>query len=193
MNIAEYFSLLGLKPGASVSDIKKAYRIKALQYHPDRNHAPGAAEMFVRISEAYQYLLNVSPQSGVTDAEREKAYAAWVEYRREKAKREAESFARSSYAEFRKSELYKSSQSIDGRMVVFGFALSVFILVYTVYGYTYRIAQATCEKEMPSFPLMLLSLSVGIVFFIVTLLYFLAWKADKKREKDGKTNNVVGR
>uniref|UniRef100_A0A6C0HHU4 J domain-containing protein n=1 Tax=viral metagenome TaxID=1070528 RepID=A0A6C0HHU4_9ZZZZ len=37
--------------------IKKYYRIKALQYHPDKNKDPGAAANFMEIKEAYDYLL----------------------------------------------------------------------------------------------------------------------------------------
>jgi len=186
MNIEEYYSLLGLKPGASISDIKKAYRAKALLYHPDRNQSQGAAEMFVRLSEAYQYLVNNQFSTRVTDAEREKAYAAWVDYRRKQAKEQAENYARASYAEFRKSDLFKSTQAIDGNMLVFGFLLSVMIICYSIYGYIYRVANATSEKEMPSLPLMLLSIAAGVIFLIVTTLYFLAWRADRKKEKTGK-------
>jgi hypothetical protein len=37
--------------------IKKHYRIKALQYHPDKNSDPGAADKFLEIKDAYDYLL----------------------------------------------------------------------------------------------------------------------------------------
>jgi hypothetical protein len=37
--------------------IKRQYRIKALQFHPDKNKAPDAAEQFHAIHAAYEYLL----------------------------------------------------------------------------------------------------------------------------------------
>ena len=33
----DYYKDLGLNPGASIEEVKIAYRNKAMQYHPDRN------------------------------------------------------------------------------------------------------------------------------------------------------------
>ncbi|HNX66266.1 MAG TPA: J domain-containing protein [Bacteroidales bacterium] len=188
VNVNEYYALLGLKPGASPGEIKKAYRRKVMQYHPDRNPDPGASTLFIRITEAYQYLISAPVQSRITDEEREKYYASWVNYRREEAKRKAEAYARESYIQFRNSDLYKSTYYIDPRMIWFGLGLSVFIIVYTIIGYSYRVSIATCANEMPSIALMILSLAIGLVFLTVTVLYFLAWKADKKKaSSDRKT------
>ncbi|XP_019707516.1 dnaJ protein ERDJ2 isoform X2 [Elaeis guineensis] len=53
----EPFSILGLEPGASESDIKKAYRRLSILYHPDKNPDPEAHKYFVEfISKAYQAL-----------------------------------------------------------------------------------------------------------------------------------------
>lgn len=57
----KYYEILGLKPGCSKSDIKKAYRKLAMQYHPDKNQGDASAEeTFKKVSEAYQMLMDPS-------------------------------------------------------------------------------------------------------------------------------------
>ncbi|KAI6699108.1 hypothetical protein NL676_019227 [Syzygium grande] len=57
IQVFEPFSILGLEPGASDSEIKKAYRRLSIQYHPDKNPDPEANKFFVEyISKAYQAL-----------------------------------------------------------------------------------------------------------------------------------------
>lgn len=53
----DYYEVLGVDKNASLDDIKKAYRKKAIQYHPDKN--PGnkeAEEKFKEAAEAYSVL-----------------------------------------------------------------------------------------------------------------------------------------
>jgi len=48
------YEILGLVQGASDDDVKKAFRKLALQYHPDKNKDPDAAEKFKEIAKAYE-------------------------------------------------------------------------------------------------------------------------------------------
>ena len=52
----DYYRELGLRRGASASEIKAKYRELAKKYHPDKNPNPTAAAKFQRVAEAYETL-----------------------------------------------------------------------------------------------------------------------------------------
>src|ERR687897_564688 len=55
----DLYAVLGLAPGASIADIKRAYRRLARRYHPGINPGDRAAEaLFHRITEAYETLVD---------------------------------------------------------------------------------------------------------------------------------------
>ncbi|HOO83266.1 MAG TPA: molecular chaperone DnaJ [Prolixibacteraceae bacterium] len=59
MSKRDYYEVLGVNKNASADEIKKAYRKKAIQFHPDKN--PGdkeAEEKFKEAAEAYEVLSN---------------------------------------------------------------------------------------------------------------------------------------
>lgn len=57
MATTDYYEVLGASRGASDDELKKAYRKKAVKYHPDKNPDDAAAEAkFKEISEAYDVL-----------------------------------------------------------------------------------------------------------------------------------------
>lgn len=55
-NCKDYYEILGVAKNASDVEIKKQYRKLALQFHPDKNKTPGAAEAFKAIGNAFAVL-----------------------------------------------------------------------------------------------------------------------------------------
>ncbi|MFN4763280.1 molecular chaperone DnaJ [Gillisia sp. Q332] len=55
----DYYEILGISKGATTAEIKKAYRKKAIEFHPDKNEGDAhAEEMFKKAAEAYEILGN---------------------------------------------------------------------------------------------------------------------------------------
>jgi hypothetical protein len=52
----DYYQILGVQYSAHAADIKRAYRMLAVRYHPDKNPDPQAEVLFKEINEAYDVL-----------------------------------------------------------------------------------------------------------------------------------------
>jgi molecular chaperone DnaJ len=60
----DYYSVLGISRDAGESEIKRAYRKLAMEYHPDRNNGdPQAEARFKEVTEAYEILRDPQKRS----------------------------------------------------------------------------------------------------------------------------------
>lgn len=80
----EYLEVLGLAPGASKTEIKRAFRSLSKQYHPDLNKNADAQERFIAIHEAYKFLTSVgpSPNNERVSYDYDPKKAAYAEWRK---------------------------------------------------------------------------------------------------------------
>lgn len=68
-----YFDVLGLPINADQQQIKKQYRKLAMRLHPDKNPSPEAKSLFIKITEAYNYLsAQTSNQPGLISDRKKK-------------------------------------------------------------------------------------------------------------------------
>lgn len=72
-----HYETLGIKPTSDAKEIRAAYRRLVLVHHPDRSKDPKSADLFIKITEAYEAL---------SDPARRTAYDALLKRREERAK-----------------------------------------------------------------------------------------------------------
>jgi len=68
--MTDHYATLGLGSAATLADIKKAFRQKASQCHPDRNTAPDAPARFRAVQEAYDVLSDADKRQAYDDNRR---------------------------------------------------------------------------------------------------------------------------
>ena len=183
MTLSDYYQVLGLPSGSSTDEIKKAYRHKARLYHPDINPDPSAKNKFIQVTEAYEFLIaNYSRISDNDEAYRQ-AMEDWRRYRQYRSRQRARAYAQASFVRFRKTRFYRSTRILNAATIVFNLMVSVLVIIYAVYGYLYRLRHPLPELHQPTFLIFLMLLSLGMVFFIVSMIYLKAWLETSKKNK----------
>jgi len=183
MTITDYYKILDLPINSTIDEIKKAYRKKARLYHPDINPAPDAKDHFIIITEAYEFLIANHEKIQSDDQAYEKAMEDWRKYRQDRSRKRATVYARSSYETFKNTKFYKTTRIFDGTSIIFSFAVSIMVLIYTIYGYNFRLKHPIPGMEKPSFFAFVMLLFLGIIFFVVSFIYLRAYQETNRKRK----------
>jgi hypothetical protein len=186
MTVLEYYKILNLKPDSSIEDIRKAYRRKARLYHPDINNAPDAADNFIRITEAYDFLIENHEKKPLDDQEFLRIVEEWRKYRQERSTQRARYYARSSYARFKNSKYYKSTRILNASSIIFNFAIAVMVLLFTIIGYIFKLKNPVPGEENHTFLSFLLLLAVSLILFTVSFIYLKAYIDTNKKHRKKK-------
>jgi hypothetical protein len=183
MTLPDYYKILGINADSSVEEIKKAYRKKARLYHPDINTAPDAKDRFICATEAYEFLLANHEKIKIDNQAYNQAIEDWRKYRQYRAHKRATAYARASYVTFKNTSFYRATRIFDGTTIIFSFIISIIVLIYTVFGYIYRLRHPIPGLEKPSVFAFIMLLLLGMTFFVISFIYFKAYQETSKKRK----------
>jgi hypothetical protein len=183
MTLTDYYEILGIPVNSTIEEIKRAYRKKARLYHPDINPAPDAKDHFIIITEAYEFLIANHEKINTDEEAYQKAMDDWRKYRQDRSRKRASVYARSSYETFKSTKFYKTTRIFDGTSIIFSFIVSIMVLVYTVYGYFFRLKHPIPGLEKPSVFAFIMLLLLGMIFFVVSFIYLRAYQETSKKRK----------
>ena len=183
MTITDYYEILGLPPDSSTDEIKKAYRKMARMYHPDINPDPDAKDHFIIITEAYEFLIANHDKIKQNEQAYYEAMEDWRKYRQNRSRKRATAYARTSYGTFKNTKFYKTTRIFDGTAIIFSFIVSIMVLIYTIYGYIFRLRHPIAGLEKPSVFAFVMLLFLGMIFFVVSFIYLRAYQETSKKKK----------
>jgi hypothetical protein len=183
MTITDYYKILGIPLNSSTDEIKRAYRKMARMYHPDINPAPDAKDHFILITEAYEFLIANHDKIKSNEQAYYEAMEDWRKYRQNRSRKRATAYARTSYGTFKNSKFYKTTRIFDGTAIIFSFIVSIMVLIYTIYGYIFRLKHPIAGLEKPSVFSFIMLLFLGMIFFVVSFIYLRAYQETSKKRK----------
>jgi hypothetical protein len=183
MTISDYYRILDLPLNSSIDEIKKAYRQKARMYHPDINPSPDAKDMFISATEAYEFLVVNFDKISNNDEAFRQAMEDWRKYRQDRSRQRARAYSQASYVKFQNTKFYRTTRILDGTTVIFSLIISIVVIICTILGYLYRLKHPLADQENPTFLAFVMLLLLGMVFFVLSVVYLKIYIESSKKRK----------
>jgi hypothetical protein len=183
VTIADYYKILDLHAGCSVEEIKKAYRKKAREFHPDINHSEDAKDMFITITEAYEFLMTYFDRIASNERDFNQAMEDWRKYRQTRSRQKARVYSQTTYVRFKNTNFYKTTRIFDGTTIISSLIISILVLVISVYGYVYRIHNPIPGIENPSISVLIIFIILGMILFGTSIIFFKAYLQSSIKNK----------
>jgi hypothetical protein len=183
MLISDYYEILGLPLKSSIEDIKRAYRKKARLYHPDINHSPDAKDKFIKVTEAYDFLMASHENAQLDDQDYFRIVEEWRKYRQVRSRQRAQYYARSSYARFKNSKYYKSTRILDASSVIFNFAVAVMVFLFTILGYIIKLKNPVPGEEKSTLISFIILLTLSLILFTIAFIFLKAFIDANKKQR----------
>ena len=123
METIDYYKVLDISPNASADEIKKAYRQKAKQYHPDVSSEVNASEKMKQVNSAYDVL---------SDPQQKQAY----DFRRQNPHMQQTGYTNTQYHTFDDAmfeEIFRQFQQQSQRRPVYRKRFSLFGLLFQLF------------------------------------------------------------
>ncbi len=185
----QYFKILGLRSDATLDQLKKAYRKKARLYHPDLNSRLDAAEIFIAINEAYEYLDKYIRSNRGGQGSREDLLREWQDYRRAEARKRAHKHAKSRYSDFTKSKTYKTSMILNRAQLYINLSVAIFVIIMAVTGYIIKWKMVDEGYDPPTLGSFIFLLSIGLMFLVVSLAHLQAFYRSTRKHTGNEKKN----
>ncbi len=183
LTVSEYYRVLGIEPYSTIDEIKKAYRKKAREFHPDHNSSPGAKDIFIQATEAYDFLMIYREKIAADEEEYNKVMEDWRKYRQNRSRYRANAYAHTSYNSFASTDFYKSTRIFDGTTIIFSLLISVLVLLVTVIGYIYRIHHPIPGIKNPSIGILVTLIMFSMLLFVISYIYLKAYIQTSPKNK----------
>lgn len=124
MDLNACYTLLEVDKHCSAEELKAAYKRKAKFWHPDKNKAEQAHDMFIQVSEAYSILENLQGKDPLQALKWD--YEAWKTSEQFKFRQALKDQLKMSYREFLQTQITEDTQATEHIVthLIFLFALS---------------------------------------------------------------------